>query len=199
VAALGSSFKKIPGIDMTQFWLYSLNVSKLSSLLAAMVKISVPVSYTAGLIHAMGELVLHLGEVAEITQLDASMSVFDPARAQAEQQLLGYNYAQVGAGFARAWHFPLAIVDGLEHQDTPFENKVYEPLCGVLHLAAWRARTQQLRYNPEELMDNFPDVVALALELDIEMVLAWNGPPPKRRRFSADRSAPVELHHQRHD
>lgn len=171
VAALGSSFRQIPGIDMTQFWLYSLNVSKVSSVLAAMVKIPVPESYTAGLIHAMGELVLHLGRVPEIEELDASMSAFDPSRAQAERERLGYSYAQVGAGFARAWHFPQAIVEGLEHQDAPFENEVYEPLAGVLHLAAWRSRTLEMGYSGAEMVDNFPDEVALALELDIEMVL----------------------------
>jgi HD-like signal output (HDOD) protein len=172
VAALGSSFRKIPGIDMSQFWLYSLNVSKVSSVLAGMVKIPVSVSYTAGLIHAMGELVLHLADMPQIAELDASVSVFDPARSIHERELLGYNYAQVGAGFARAWHFPQAIIEGLEHQDRPFENHVYEPLSGVLHLAAWRARTLEMAYSPAEMVDNFPDEVALALELDIDMVLA---------------------------
>lgn len=171
VAALGSSFRTIPGMDMTQFWLYCLNVSKVSSVLASIVKISVPMSYTAGLIHAMGELVLHLGQVPQIVQLDASVSVFDPSRAGAERSLLGYSYAEVGAGFARAWQFPQAIVEGLEHQDRPFEDEVYEPLSGVLHLAAWRARVLEMGFSGAEMVDNFPDVVALALEIDIEMVM----------------------------
>jgi HD-like signal output (HDOD) protein len=59
----------------------------------------------------------------------------DLRRAKAERNAYGYCYATVGAGFARMWQFPEPIVDALEHQFAPFDNTVYEPLAGVIHLA----------------------------------------------------------------
>ncbi len=170
-AAVTGAFTAIPGVDMNQFWRYSLNVAKLARSLAGMVRQNQSAAFTAGLIHAIGELVMHLGLPQELRVLDQKAPVLGMKRAQAECLLLNYCYANVGASFARNWQFPQPIVDALEHQCAPFENDVYEPLAGILHLAAWRARAREADYSEQELIDSFPDVVALALGIDIDMAL----------------------------
>jgi len=173
-AAVAGAFRSIPGVDLPQFWRYSLDVAKLSRSLAGMVRQNQQAAFTAGLVHAIGELVMHLGMPEAMATLDARITPLSPKRAKAELDRLGFGYAQVGAYFAKSWQFPQRIVDALEHQYAPFDNGVYEPLAGVLHLAAWRARAKVADYDQGELADNFPDVVALALELDIDMVLQQN-------------------------
>lgn len=170
-AAVAGAFRSIPGIDMDQFWRYSLNVAKLARTLGGMVRQNRPAAFTAGLIHATGELVMHLGLPQELAALNQEVPLLGLKRAAAERKLLGYCYADVGAGFARSWQFPQPTVDALAHQCAPFENDVYEPLAGVLHLAAWRARAKEANYDELDLTDNFPDVVALALGIDIDMAL----------------------------
>lgn len=170
-AAVAGAFRTVPGIDMPQFWRYSLNVAKLSRLLGGMVRQKQPAAFTAGLIHATGELVMHLGLAKELAPLASQVAPLGLRRAAAERKLLGYCYADVGAGFARSWQFPQPIVDALQHQCAPFENDVYEPMAGILHLAAWRARAREAEYDQQALIDNFPDVVALALGIDIDMAL----------------------------
>lgn len=170
-AAVAGAFKAIPGIDMHQFWRYSLNVAKLARMLAGMIRQNQPAAFTAGLIHATGELVMHLGLPMEMALLLVRTPPLGLKRAAAERKLLGYCYADVGAGFARSWQFPQSTVDALQHQCLPFENEVYEPMAGVLHLAAWRARAREADYSDQDLIDNFPDVVALALGIDIDMAL----------------------------
>lgn len=171
VAAVGSAFRLVGGVDMPQFWRYSLNTAKLARSLAGLGNTNPSMAFTAGLIHAVGELVMHLGMPGEMAELDARFPVFSPGRATAERESVGYSFAQVGAGFARAWFFPAALVNALEHQDAPFQNGDYEPLSGILHLSAWRARAREMNFNDAEMTDNFPDVVALALHLDIDMVM----------------------------
>ena len=170
-AAIAGAFRAIPGIDLNQFWRYSLNVAKLSRALGGMVQQNQSAAFTAGLIHATGELVMHLGLPRELAALNQQVAPLGLKRAGAERKLLGYCYADVGAGFAKNWRFPAAIVDALEHQCRPFENGVYEPMAGVLHLAAWRARAKEVGYDAQELIDNFPDVVALSLGIDFDMAL----------------------------
>jgi HD-like signal output (HDOD) protein len=170
-AAVVGSFRAVPGIDMHQFWRYSLNAAKLARVLGGMIRQNQSAAFTAGLIHAIGELVMHLGLSDELSGLDQKVPPLGLKRAAAERKLLGYSYADVGAGFARNWHFPSAIVDALEHQCKPFESGVYEPMAGILHLAAWRARAREANYDEQDLTDNFPDVVALALGIDIDMAL----------------------------
>ncbi len=171
VAALAGAFKMIPGVDMQQFWRYSLNVAKLARTLGGMVRQNKPAAFTTGLIHAIGELVLHAKLPVEMTELNKKAPLFGLKRAAAERKLLGFDYADVGAGFAQSWLFPATFVDALKHQCAPFEKGVYEPMAGVLHVAVWRARARECDFDAQDLIDSFPDVVALALGIDIDMAL----------------------------
>lgn len=170
-AAMSCAFRKVGGVDMKQFWRYSLDTAMLTQLLTRAKKVEVS-PYTVGLVHALGELVMHRGMPGEMEALNQRVDVFAPQRARAEHELLGYSYAQVGAGFARAWHLPEALVDTLEHQDAPFEREGYEPMAGILHVASWRCRAHAMGYTERKIAVSFPDKIALALGLDVDVVLA---------------------------
>lgn len=170
-AASGASFKAVPGINLQQFWAYSLNVAKLARSLAGVVRQNQQAAFTCGLIHAVGELAMHMGMPKEVAALDLQVPPLDLQRAKVESWAFGFCYAQVGAGFARQWHFPQPIVDALEHQYAPFDNEVYEPLAGVIHLAAWRARAKEAGLSDKALAVTFPGSVGEVLGLDIDMVL----------------------------
>jgi len=169
-AAVVSAFRQVGGVNMPHFWRYSLNVAKLARRLA-MDTPQVSAAYTAGLVHAAGELVLHRALPQQMAELDAAMSVFDLQRAAAEQKLLGYSYAQVGAAFASAWSLPKVLVDVLAYHVDPTVPECREPLAAVVHLAAWRARGQEVNLGLEALMASYPDTIASALHLDSRLVL----------------------------
>jgi len=170
-AASGASLKAVPGINLNQFWDYSLNVARVSRALAGVVRQNQQAAYTCGLIHAIGELAMHLAMPVECAMMDREMPPLDLRRAKLERQEFGYCYATVGAGYASMWKFPQNMVDALEHQYAPFENDVYEPLAGVIHLATWRARAKEAGLSERGLAVTFPDPVGVALGLDIDMVL----------------------------
>ena len=169
-SATALSVKAVPGINLQQYWDYSLNAAKVSRSLAGVVRQNQQAAFTAGLIHFVGELVMRMGMPAEMARVDTEVPALDARRAKVERQHLGFSYADVAAGFARKWLFPGAIVEALEHQDTPFRD-TYEPLAGVLHLAAWRARSKDAGLSQREMAVTFPGPVGEVLKLDIDMVL----------------------------
>jgi HD-like signal output (HDOD) protein len=170
-AAAAASLKAVPGINLQQFWDYSLNVAKVSRALAGVVKQNQQAAFTCGLIHAIGELAMHLAMPEALATMNAETGPLDLRRARVERRELGFCYASVGAGYARQWKFPQAMVDALEYQYAPFENNVYEPLAGVIHLATWRARGKEAGLTERGLAVTFPDSVGVALGLDIDMAL----------------------------
>ena len=170
-AASGASLKGIPGINLQQFWNYSLDVAKISRSLAGVVRQNQQAAFTGGLIHAVGELAMRVAMPAEMALLDHDTPPLDLKRPKAEMLAFDYCYAQAGAGYARKWQFPQPIVDALEHQCEPFEKDVYEPLAGVIHLATWRARARQAGLTQRALAVTFPGEVGEVLALDIDMVL----------------------------
>ncbi len=188
-AALGSSFKNVPGVDLRLFWRYSLRVADISRSLANLLRQSQGNAFTAGLIHAIGDLIMHIAMPEQVGPLDMGTPPLDLRRAEAERAVFGYTYAEVGAGMAEKWHFPPDIVSALANQITPFEGEAYDPLGGVLHLASWRARAEEIQLDSQGLASTFPDLVGLTLGLDLDSVL---GKDPTEWSFSQALSAFVE-------
>lgn len=180
-AALGSSFKNVPGVNLPQFWRYSLRVADISKSLAGVLRQNESNAFTAGLIHAIGDLIMHIAMPDQIAPLDMGTPPLDLQRAQAEMSMFGYTYAQVGAGMAEKWQFPTTIVSALNNQISPFEGEAYDPLGGVLHLASWRARAEEIQLDESGLVATFPDLVGLSLGLDLDSVL---GKDPSEWSFS---------------
>ena len=170
-ATLGTTSRSVPGVNMQQFWRYSLNTAKLSRSLAGIVHQNQIAAYSAGLLHALGELVIHLAAPDKAHAVDTLVAPFDLRRAKIEQRIFGYSYAHVTAALARRWQLPEVVVDALQHQIAPFDNNAYEPLAGVIHLASWRPRAREAELSENELTVSFPGEVGLTLGLDIDMVL----------------------------
>lgn len=179
-APLGASSRTVPGVNLQQFWRYSLNTAKLARSFAGLVQQSQNAAYTAGLLHGLGELALHLANPERMQSINNLVVPLDPRRAKLEQRLLGYCYGQVSAGLARIWQLPDVVVDALRYHHAPFDNNDSEPLAGVLHLAVWRARAREAGLGERELAVSFPGKVGVTLGLDIDMVLQqdpidWKG------------------------
>jgi HD-like signal output (HDOD) protein len=188
-AALGSSFKNVPGVDMVQFWRYSLRVADISRSLSSLLRQNEGNAFTAGLVHAIGDLIMHIAMPDVIGPIDMGTPPLDLRRAEVERSALGYTYAEVGAGMAEKWQFPTTIVSALKHQTAPFDGEVYDTLGGVLHLASWRARAEEIQLDEAGLVATFPDMIGLTLGLDLDSVL---GKDPTEWSFSQALSAFID-------
>lgn len=114
---------------------------------------------------------IHLADPDKAQAVNTLVAPFDMRRSKIEQRIFGYSFGHVTAGLARRWRLPEVLVDALQHQGAPFDNNAYEPLAGVIHLAAWRARAREAELGEKELAVTFPAEVGLPLGLDIDMVL----------------------------
>lgn len=170
-AASVASLKTVPGMNLQHFWNYSLNTARYARALAGLTRQNQGAAFTCGLIHAVGELVMHVGMPDEMQELDIRCSPLVLRRDREEFAHFGYSYAHVGAAYARQWHFPQPMIDALTHQYSPFDNEVYEPLAGVIHLAVWRARAFEANLSERALTATFPSEVGEILGLDMDLVL----------------------------
>lgn len=170
-ASLGEGLHCVGSVNLNQFWRYSLNTANLSRYLALPIHIDENTAFTSGLIHGIGELVMHIGMPEAMIDLDRSIPMLDLKRATAERGLFGYSYAEVGAALAREWRFPKRMVNAIEHHNAPFENDTYEPIAGVVHIASWRARAEEQSMRSELLINTYPDPVGLVLGIDPDTVV----------------------------
>lgn len=175
-AAMDDSFHAVGGVNLNQFWRYSLNTANLSRYLALPIRIDESTTFTAGLVHAIGELVMHVAMPEQMLELNRSIGLLDLKRARAQRGLFGYSYAEVGAALAREWKFPKKMIDAIGNQIAPFDNDVYEPIAGVIHIASWRARAEELSLDSQALINTYPDPVGLVLGIDPDTVIGEDIP-----------------------
>ncbi len=170
-AQQGGAARSVPGVDLPAFWRYSQQTARLARSLACLGRHNASHAYVAGLIHALGEWVIHLQAPDSAAALNLRMGPLDPRRARLQQQTWGFAYPQVSAGLARRWQLPTHLIDALQYMQTPLDHEACEPLAGLLHLAAWRVRARQAGLDAHALAVSFPGEVGEALGLDMDMVL----------------------------
>ena len=169
--ALGQiSIKVSAGLPLAQFCAYSQDCARVARALAGLLQYKQQAAYVAGLIHAMGELVMRVAS-PQVSELDESCPALELNRALMERQSFGLCYLDVSAALAKQAQLPQILCDALAYADAPFDNEACEPLAAVLHLAQWRARANQLGLQKNALTVTFPSVVADMMGLDIDMVL----------------------------
>ena len=88
-----------------------------------------------------------------------------------EEQTFGYQFATVGSELARQWRFPLSFVEAIQHFPAPLAQAKFDPVAGVLHLAAWRARAEFHNLDAAAMAAQVPAEVCAQLGLSTEVLL----------------------------
>ena len=168
---LSGSFKAIPGIDARQFWRHSLHTAVVSRHLGAQVAVKPDLAFAVGLMHAIGELVMHLGMPQEMQQVDAALGLLDPNRLATEQATFGYTHADVGAELARRWKFPNLFSKAIAGAANPLAQADFDPLAAVVHIAAWRSRAEENRVSTQDQEADWSGTLAAKIPLSRNAVL----------------------------
>ncbi|WP_299533856.1 HDOD domain-containing protein [uncultured Herbaspirillum sp.] len=163
---MAGSFKKLPGVDLKLFWRYSLDTALVAKWLAKEVKLNSDFAFTVGLMHAIGQLVMHAAMPEQALQVDKVAGPLDARRLDVERKSFGYDFADVGAELARRWRFPDEFAQVIKAFPQPLEGQ-FDAYAAIVHLATWRARAEENKYSADELESTFPGEVAARLGLTL--------------------------------
>jgi HD-like signal output (HDOD) protein len=169
-SSMVDGFKSAPGIDLKQFWRFSLNTAVVAKWLAARVGEDPELAFTIGMMHGIGQLVIHVALPEKAAKLDSAVNPFDAQRFDAELKMLGYNYADVGAELAMRWNFPDAISAAIRAFPKPV-RKPPIPMAALIYLAAWFARAHENRLTPDDMRADSPKEAAATLGIDPGIML----------------------------
>lgn len=119
--------------DRLAFWRHAVGTGVCARVVAARVGCEPESAFTAGLLHDVGKLALHVyfSDVFEAV-LDRR-SAGDLTIAEAERELLGYDHSAIGYEIARNWRFPPQIQQAIrDHHDPDAQPSA---LGDVVHVA----------------------------------------------------------------
>jgi HD-like signal output (HDOD) protein len=168
---LVNGFKSTPGLDLKQFWRYSLHTAVVAKWLSRQVDENSDLAFTVGMTHAIGQLVIHAGLPEQALKLDNVVSPLDVRRFETERNSLGYDYAEVGAELASRWKFPEDFSSAIRAFPNPLEQQPFIPMAAIIHLAAWFARSNENNLPADEMRAGCPTEVAAKLGLDPSVLL----------------------------
>ena len=161
-------FNHIPNqlVNMEMFWQHSIFTGIVARLLSKQCNILHGERlFIAGLLHDIGKLVLYFKEpeVSENVLLEAANTsglIHD-----AEQTLLGFTHADVGAALMQAWQLPDSFYQIVLHHHTPSQATEYEIETAIVHIANSIVNALSPD-NPidEHLLDDFADFDPISLQ-----------------------------------
>lgn len=178
-SGLVHGFKSASGMDLKQFWRYSLDTAVAAKWLANRTHQNTDLAFTLGMMHAIGQLVIHAGMPEQAQQVDKVAGILDPRRFSTERTSFGYDYADVGAELASRWKFPESFAAAIRAFPQPLGQQPFNPMAGVLHLAAWLARAGESKLTPDEIRATCPTGVISSLGLDPGVLLNEMPPLPE--------------------
>jgi HD-like signal output (HDOD) protein len=157
------TFKDIPVefVDMDTYWDNSITCGVLARLIARRAKL--PESeflFIAGLLHGVGRLVFYATRPAQYREVLGLAQGGGVELTTAEQQVFGFNYADLGATLLEAWSLPKKLRIVVGHQLHPTQAPNFAVETSVIHLATQitqglapclKTRQEPSAYTPDEI------------------------------------------------
>lgn len=156
----------IPAFDKLHYWRYNLNVANTAKLLAKMARQNAEIAFTSGLLHSIGQLLIHIAAPADAAAIE-KLVANGASRTASEMNTFGFSHSDVGAELARRWNFPTIIQDAIKHHHDPLYEP-FLPLAALVNLAEFIISRLEQGMEVEEIMANIPLALTdkLALNLD---------------------------------
>lgn len=148
-------FKKIPEklVEIDSFWNHSIACGISARVLATYRREpNVERFFVAGILHDIGRLILYT-KMPEV-----SIEILEKCRREeellyrAEQEIIGYDHADVGSRLAEKWRLPLSIIEMVQFHHTPILSNYFPIETAVIHLADILAHAMELGSSGEKFV-----------------------------------------------
>lgn len=165
-SGMSATFRSIPGLDAQWFWRHSLFSATASKWMAGHAKINADTAFTAGLLHGIGIVLIHMAFPEQASAMAAELGNADAAqRVAMEQAELGVDHASAGAELARRWRFPDEIQAAIGGYANPNEQSVFSPFAGCVNVGVYLASALDRGESLENIALNMPVRVCSALHV----------------------------------
>lgn len=133
-----NTFARIPNrlIDMAQFWEHSLYTGVICRILARQLhSTAAERCFIIGLLHDIGSLLLYRYRPDAASRCLAMALDSNTPLTDAEQSVLGFDHAGLGADLMYAWQLPAPFIEATRFHHTPLSALHYRLETAIVHLA----------------------------------------------------------------
>ncbi len=120
--------------DRHDYWMRSFKVASYTEALAQCLGGVRQLSFTSGLFHEVGQLVLSICIPERFADILAQQRTSGLNLIEIERAMLGFDHAEIGAEMAKRWNFPPEIEHAINFWRIP-EHEPFEPISGMVYMA----------------------------------------------------------------
>jgi putative nucleotidyltransferase with HDIG domain len=152
-AAVATHFQGlvVVGYDQRAFWLHSAGTALCARALARELDVNMENSFTAGLLHDIGRLILAARFPEKFHSVAIYRAEHDCYPIEAEQAVLGFDHTQIGAALAMRWKFPAEITAAIASHHKPMDMTA-NSLVDLVHLADVMAHVLEFPGGDDDLV-----------------------------------------------
>ncbi|WP_394779699.1 HDOD domain-containing protein [Undibacterium sp.] len=122
------------GFDFKAFWQQNIATAVCAELISRTLHMKHDFAFTAGLLHAIGRLVLVTRFPDQYEEVISYRKQHDCHLLQAERNVLGVDHVQAGQALAVHWNFSEAIQDAIRGYAEP-DGEGLNPIAAIVHIA----------------------------------------------------------------
>lgn len=123
-------------LEPGELWKHSQSAAMAARHIARKIKFAkLDLAYTGALLHDIGKVILNDAMKEAYHEVVERVSQGDISFIDAENEILGFNHAMVGARVAEKWNLPEELVDTIAHHHSPQDAAVNKLLTSIVHLA----------------------------------------------------------------
>lgn len=131
---LASTFPKLETINIKDYWAGTFEIATIAGAIAKDIKLDPNEAFTTGILHNIGELMIHTLEPEKAVEINQRVAAGESAP-QVQKEVLGIDAQQLGAMLAETWTFPNQLVDAIANVNHPAKATESKRLACVLYLA----------------------------------------------------------------
>lgn len=161
--------KDVEGLNLSEFWADVFQVAEICKWLAqtSTTNISADLAFTAGIIHNIGQLLLHMAQPNRAIAIKTLVDSSAIDRVQAERERLGFTSADAGAALLELWNFPQTLADAVKYQHCPADAPENKQLSAIINLASFISKESKSNDELSNICQRLPLDIALLAGISV--------------------------------
>ncbi len=154
--------------DLNSFWSDSVYCALVAKQLAVLCKLEQPERlFVAGLLSDLGHLIIYQSIPQKSLHAEQLAREQERPIVEVERELLGLDYARVGATLMRQWRLPEALIEATEYHPEPLRAQRDPLATAVVHVADLmrRARSNGVEFGEQTMQPQTETLERLGLTL----------------------------------